>query len=187
MEKFIVEKRAIDGLLLIKPKIYSDNRGTFTEMYNKRDYMKIGINCEFVQDNISISQKGVLRGLHFQKRYEQDKLIKVISGKILDIVVDIRKNSETYGKYEKILLDSKDKSLYFVPKGFAHGFLSLEDNTEVLYKCSEYYYKDYEFGYIWDDMTLNIDWELNKYGVLKENLIISEKDKMLKTFTKDGI
>lgn len=152
----------LEGLVIIKPKIFVDPRGYFFESYNIEDYARHGIDCDFVQDNQSLSKKGVLRGLHFQNPpYAQDKLVRVISGSVLDIVVDIRKKSPTYGQHYKVLLSGDNNLALFVPKGFAHGFICLENNTLFYYKCSSVYNKDAEGGLLWNDPVLNIDWGID--------------------------
>lgn len=176
----------IKGLVIIDPKIYRDDRGFFYEFFNKQQLLKYGVDVEFVQGNHSKSNFGVLRGLHFQTRQAQGKLIRVLKGEILDVVVDLRKESETFGEYFKILLTESNRKMLFIPKGFAHGFLTLKDETEIEYLCTDYYAPEFDSGIIWNDRDLNIDWELEKYGLKEENLIISEKDKhqqTLKEFT----
>jgi dTDP-4-dehydrorhamnose 3,5-epimerase len=166
-----------NGLLIIKPQIFYDPRGFFFESYNINEYAKHGINCSFVQDNQSLSNNGVLRGLHFQNPpFAQDKLVRVISGSVLDVVVDIRKNSPTYGQHFKIELSGKNNLALFVPKGFAHGFVCLEDNTLFYYKCSAVYNRSAESGLLWNDPSLNIDWG-------GENPILSDKDLVYNSFT----
>ncbi len=165
-----IEETFIKDLLVLTPTIYEDERGYFLESYNKNRLSDI-ININFVQDNESCSQKGVLRGLHFQKPpYTQAKLIRVISGSVLDVVIDLRKKSKTYGKHFKVVLSDKKRQQLYVPEGFAHGFLVLEDNTIFSYKCSNYYNKEAEVSISWNDETLNIDWQI-------QNPIISKKDK----------
>ncbi|WP_281699524.1 dTDP-4-dehydrorhamnose 3,5-epimerase [Cetobacterium somerae] len=179
----------IKGLVVIEPKIYSDERGFFYEFFNRQQLLKCGIDEEFVQGNHSKSNFGVLRGLHFQKEQAQGKLIRVLKGKILDIVVDLRKDSETFGKYFKIILSESNRKMLFVPKGFAHGFLTLQDDTEIEYLCTDFYAPAFDSGVIWNDKDLDIDWELEKYGLEEGNLIISEKDKnqqTLKEFIEKG-
>lgn len=171
----------IKGLVVIDPKIYRDDRGFFYEFFNKQQLLKYGVDVEFVQGNHSKSNFGVLRGLHFQTRQAQGKLIRVLKGEILDVVVDLRKESETFGKYFKILLTESNRKMLFIPKGFAHGFLTLKDETEIEYLCTDYYAPEFDSGIIWNDRDLNIDWELEKYGLKEENLIISEKDKHQQT------
>ena len=150
----------LKDLILISPNVFGDERGFFMESYNKDTFIKAGLAMEFVQDNHSCSSAGVVRGLHFQKEpFAQGKLVRVTKGSILDIVVDIRKNSPTYRKVARILLDDKDKNMLYVPVGFAHGFVSLEQ-CEVQYKCTNVYHKASEGGIRWDDPELNIDWGL---------------------------
>ena len=168
----------IKGLFIIEPQIFEDGRGFFLESYNYNTFKEIGIENIFVQDNHSKSLKGVLRGLHFQKEeYSQAKLVRVLKGAVLDIVVDLRKNSETFGKYIAIELSEKNRKMLFFSKKFFHGFLTLEDNTEIFYKCDNFYYPQSEAGIIWNDSDLNIDWNLKKYNIDENELIISEKDK----------
>lgn len=160
------------GTWIVEPKIFSDERGYFFESYRWDLFREItGFTGAFVQDNESLSSKGVLRGLHFQKPpMAQAKLVRVVRGAVLDVVVDIRKNSPTYGQNETIILDARDKRIFYIPEGFAHGFLTLEDDTIFQYKCSNYYSKDHEMGLQWNDDLLNIPW-------IADNYIISEKDK----------
>jgi dTDP-4-dehydrorhamnose 3,5-epimerase len=165
----------LDGLLLLKPNIFVDPRGYFFESYNIDDYAKHGINCAFVQDNQSLSNKGVLRGLHFQNPpYAQDKLVRVISGSVLDIVVDIRKSSPTYGQHYKVLLSGENNLALFVPKGFAHGFICLENNTLFYYKCSAVYNKEAEGGLLWNDPALGIDWGVDAPLLSDKDLTYTE-------------
>lgn len=177
MERFKKIATEIEGVYIIEPTIFGDNRGFFLESYNKRDFQSIGIDDNFVQDNHSKSRKGVLRGLHFQTKYSQGKLIRVIKGGILDIAVDLRKNSKTFGKTVKVELTEENKRMLYIPKEFAHGFLTITEETECLYKCNDYYYPEYESGIIWNDKDLNIDWEFEKYNLKVEDIILSEKDK----------
>ena len=163
---------------IIEPQIFEDSRGFFLESYNYNTFKELGIENVFVQDNHSKSLKGVLRGLHFQKEeYSQAKLISILKGSVLDIVVDLRKDSETFGRYFAIEINEKSKRMLFIPKNFAHGFLTLEDDTEVFYKCDNFYNPKSEAGIIWNDKDLNIDWNLEKYNIKESELIISEKDK----------
>lgn len=175
----IVEEIFLKGCFVITPKLFKDNRGYFFESYNQKEFeKKLGKDINFVQDNQSQSSKGVLRGLHFQTGdFEQAKLIRAIKGSILDICVDLRKESKTFGKHFSIELNDKENQQLFVPRGFAHGFLVLEDQTIINYKCDNYYNKESESGVIYNDKDLNIDW---KYS--SDNLIISDKDKLLPTF-----
>lgn len=167
----IFETQNIEGLILIKPKVFEDERGHFFESYNKQVFEENGLNLGFVQDNQSLSQKGVLRGLHFQEPpFSQGKLIRVIKGSVLDVAVDIRRDSKTYGKHYSIVLSEQNKTMFYIPKGFAHGFLTLQDNTIFTYKCTNFYSHEHERSLIWNDSTLNIDW-----GVTDP--ILSDKDK----------
>ena len=168
---------------IIEPQIFEDSRGFFLESYNYNTFKELGIENVFVQDNHSKSLKGVLRGLHFQKEeYSQAKLISILKGSVLDIVVDLRKDSETFGRYFAIEINEKSKRMLFIPKNFAHGFLTLEDDTEVFYKCDNFYNPKSEAGIIWNDKDLNIDWNLEKYNIKESELIISEKDKKNTSF-----
>jgi dTDP-4-dehydrorhamnose 3,5-epimerase len=175
----ILEKTPLDDCYILTPRIFSDVRGTFFESFNKKQfYSATGLEVEFVQDNQSTSQKGVLRGLHFQKgELAQAKLVRVIKGSVLDIVVDIRPNSQTFGKHFSMILSEQNNKQLFIPKGFAHGFLVLEDDTIFAYKCDNYYNKASESGIIYNDRFLNIDWQFPE-----KDLIISEKDQILPAF-----
>ena len=160
------------GLLLIEPKVFEDSRGYFLESYNSETFKNSGIDTIFVQDNQSFSSKGTLRGLHFQNvPYAQVKLVRVITGSIIDVAVDVRKGSKTYGEYYSVKLTGENKKTLYIPDGFAHGFLTLEDNTIVQYKCSNVYNKESEGGIMWNDPDININW-----GLMDEP-IISDKDK----------
>ena len=181
--KFKKIETEIQDLVIIEPTVFEDSRGFFLESYNYNDFKEIGIDNIFVQDNHSKSSKGVLRGLHFQKgEFAQAKLVRVLKGAVLDIAVDLRKDSETFGKYVAVRLDDKNKLMFFVPRGFAHGFLTLEDDTEYFYKCDNFYAPQSEDGIIWNDEDLKINWNFNEYGIKIEDLIISEKDKKNKSF-----
>lgn len=175
MNKFTAIKTSIEGLLIIEPTVFGDARGFFMESYSENDFREIGINEHFVQDNHSKSRKGVLRGLHFQTQHTQGKLIRVVAGSVLDVVVDLRPESATFGKWESVVLSSDNKRQFYVPPCFAHGFLTLEDDTEFLYKCTEYYAPEYDAGIFWNDPQIGIDWQEQKYGI--EELLLSEKDK----------
>ena len=155
-----LEKTFIDGVLLIEPKAFHDPRGLFLESYTKKKYREIGIDMEFVQDNHSISKKGVLRGLHYQIDHSQDKLVRVTKGEIFDVAVDIRAGSPTFGKWTGHHLSADNMLQMFIPAGLAHGFAVLSDIVEIQYKCSEYYFPDKERGIIWNDPDLAIDWPL---------------------------
>jgi dTDP-4-dehydrorhamnose 3,5-epimerase len=165
----------IEGLIEIFPRILEDERGIFFETFQQKLFHENGIPVEFVQDNQSFSRKGVLRGLHFQKKpYEQGKLVRVITGKVLDIAVDMREDSATFGKYMGVILDSRLNNMLYVPEGFAHGFVALEDSI-FSYKCTNFYNKAAESGIIWNDKQLNIDWGIS-------NPVVSEKDQALPLF-----
>ena len=166
-----IVKTKISDLYIIKPKVFEDLRGYFFESYNKQEFLRLGIDQNFVQDNESMSQKGVLRGLHFQRPpFAQGKLVRVMQGSVLDVAVDIRKASPTYGKWEAVELNQENKWMYWIPPGFAHGFIALEDNTVFFYKCTSVYNKESEGSIRWDDPTLNISWKT-------ENPILTERDK----------
>jgi dTDP-4-dehydrorhamnose 3,5-epimerase len=174
----IVKETGIDGLLLIEQKKFVDERGLFTEAYNKLIFTEAGIEADFVQDNVSVSAKDVLRGLHFQQPpFAQGKLVRVLKGSVLDVVVDIRKNSTTFGNVYKEILSAQQNNLLWIPEGFAHGFLSLEEDTIFSYKCTNYYNKTSEDAILWNDPDLNIDWGI------KEPLM-SEKDRSAQSFSK---
>lgn len=165
-----IEKTFINNLFVLKPKVFKDKRGYFFESYNQEKVEKY-FSCKFIQDNESLSQKGVLRGLHFQNPpYSQAKLVRVIKGAVLDVVVDLRKDQPTYGKHFAIKLSAKNKKQLYIPKGFAHGFLTLKKNTIFSYKCSEYYHPETEETISCFDKSLAIDWKI-------KNVILSEKDK----------
>ena len=172
-----VKEFHIKGPLLITPKVFSDDRGYFTETFKKSTLEALGIHSDFFQDNQSLSQKNVLRGLHFQEPpHAQGKFVRVLTGKVMDVIVDIRKNSPTYGEHLKVILDAEEKRMLWVPEGFAHGFLTLENNTLFLYKCTNEYNKESENGLMWNDPKLNIDWGLT------ENPLMSEKDLVFQPF-----
>ena len=155
-----VEKNmdGIEGLCVITPAVHGDNRGYFMETYNENDMKEAGINITFVQDNQSCSTKGVLRGLHFQKKYPQTKLVRVIKGVVYDVAVDLRKASPTYGKYHGELLSEDNKKQFLIPRGFAHGFLVLSDIAEFCYKCDDFYHPNDEGGMAWNDPEIGIEW-----------------------------
>lgn len=171
------QKTEFADLLLIEPTVFNDERGCFFESYNKLTFQSNGVQAEFVQDNLSVSHKNVLRGLHFQSPpFAQGKLVSVVKGSVLDVVVDIRKASLTYGKSYSVELTAANNIMLYVPPGFAHGFISLEDNTVFTYKCTNNYNKASEGGILWNDPILNIDWKCN-------SSILSEKDLLLPPFT----
>ncbi len=171
MPNFIKSK--IEGLVIIEPSVFADERGFFMEVYNQKTFAENGINVEFVQDNHSRSTKGVLRGLHFQKPpFAQDKLVRCTRGEVLDVAVDLRQDSPTFGQHEAVLISEENKRMVFIPKGFAHAFLVLSDIADFQYKCSNLYNKESEGGLLYNDPQLGIDWPNF------ENLILSEKDKL---------
>lgn len=172
MGKISVETCEIEGLKVITPAVFGDERGYFMETYNYNDYKEAGIDLEFVQDNQSMSKRGVLRGLHFQIEYPQDKLVRVIQGEVFDVAVDLRKGSATYGKWFGVRLSAENKKQFFIPKNFAHGFLVLSETAEFAYKCSDFYRPGDEGGIAWNDPEIGIDWPLQD-GV---KLTVSEKD-----------
>ncbi|MDJ0625433.1 MAG: dTDP-4-dehydrorhamnose 3,5-epimerase [Candidatus Caenarcaniphilales bacterium] len=167
-------KLGIEGLLLIHPKVFGDQRGFFYESWNQAKYNEIGIPENFTQDNISFSQKGVLRGLHFQNPFAQGKLVTVLNGEVLDVAVDLRKNSPTYGKHEKVVLSSENKKQLYIPPGFAHGFMVWSETALFTYKCTEYYHPETENTLMWNDDELAINWFSPNE---KFQPIVSEKDR----------
>ncbi|MGD0711582.1 MAG: dTDP-4-dehydrorhamnose 3,5-epimerase [Bacteroidales bacterium] len=172
----IIKKSFIPELLIIQPDVFYDARGYFFESYNKENFIQMGIDAEFVQDNQSLSAKGILRGLHFQNPpFAQGKLLSVIKGSVLDVAVDIRKNSPTYGKYFSIILSEENKTMFWIPSGFAHGFLSLENSTIFSYKCTQTYNKKSEGSIRWNDPDLNIDWGI-------KDPLVSPKDQIAPLF-----
>ena len=158
MGKITVTKTHIDGLVVIEPKVFGDNRGYFMETYNQNDMAEAGLNMVFVQDNQSMSTKGVLRGLHFQKKYPQGKLVRAIKGRVFDVAVDLREGSETYGKWYGVELSDENKKQFYIPEGFAHGFLVLSDTAEFCYKCTDFYHPEDEGGLAWNDPSIGIEW-----------------------------
>lgn len=172
-----VTRFAIEGPIEIEPRVFGDARGFFMESWSGRAFAEIGIDCAFVQDNHSRSAKGVLRGLHYQDPSQQGKLVRVVSGRAWDVAVDIRRGSPTYGQWAAVELSSERNNLFWVPPGFAHGFLSLEDGTDFLYKCTEYYAPEHEHAIRWDDPDLAIAWPLE--GIEPQ---ISAKDTAARSF-----
>lgn len=158
MGKITVTKTHIDGLVIIEPKVFGDNRGYFMETYNQSDMTEAGLDLVFVQDNQSMSTKGVLRGLHFQKNFPQGKLVRVIKGSVFDVAVDLRSDSKTFGQWYGIELTEENKKQFYIPKGFAHGFLVLSDTAEFCYKCTDFYHPEDEGGLAWNDPEIGITW-----------------------------
>lgn len=190
MGQIIVEKNVggIEGLCVITPAVHGDNRGYFMETYSQRDMEENGININFVQDNQSMSVKGVLRGLHFQKNFSQTKLVRVIKGSVFDVAVDLRSGSDTYGKWYGIELTEENKKQFLIPRGFAHGFLVLSDTAEFCYKCDDFYHPNDEGGMAWNDPEIGIEWPMLEgeykgnadsegYTVDGTPLNLSDKDK----------
>ena len=166
-----VTESGIKGVYTIEPDVYEDDRGFFMETFHRERYRKLlGINLDFVQDNISRSSKNVLRGMHFQKNYPQGKIVSASRGEILDVVVDLRKGSPTYGTWESFRLSEKNKLQVWIPPGFAHGFLVMSDSADIDYKCTEYYHPEDELCLMWNDPEVAIDWTIN-------DPILTEKDK----------
>ena len=172
-----VNKAPLDGVFIIEPKVFKDARGIFYEVYSAKKYEEHGIPAHFVQDNHSVSEKGVLRGLHYQINPGQAKLVRVTRGEVFDVVLDIRKESPTYGKWWSLHLSETNKLQLYVPEGFAHGFCVLSESVEFLYKCSNYYSPGDERGIMWNDPDLAIEWPI-------ENPIISEKDNVYPRFNE---
>lgn len=178
MGKFNFIKTEIEDLILVEPTVFGDSRGYFMETYQKEEFKAGGIDVDFVQDNQSCSGKGVLRGMHFQKKNPQGKLVRVVSGAVYDVAVDLRKDSETYGKWQGFVLSAENKKQLYVPEGFAHGFLVISDSAEFVYKCTRYYDGADEGGLMYNDPDLNIDWSAHFDGAF----IISDKDKKHPSF-----
>ena len=172
MGKITVETCHIEGLKVITPTVFGDKRGYFMETYNYNDFKEAGIDYNFVQDNQSASKRGVLRGLHFQKEFPQDKLVRVIRGEVFDVVVDMREGSKTYGEWYGVHLSEENKKMFFIPKNFAHGFVVLSEYAEFAYKCTDFYHPNDEGGIIWNDPDIGIEWPFED----KDSLIMSEKD-----------
>ena len=172
MGKIKVTPCDIKGLYVIEPTVFKDERGYFMETYNQNDFHEAGLDMVFVQDNQSMSVKGVLRGLHYQKQYPQGKLVRAVRGTVFDVAVDLRTNSKTYGKWFGVLLSAENKKQFFIPKNFAHGFLVLSDYAEFCYKCTDFYHPGDEGGMAWNDPEIGVEWPIEE-GM---ELIISEKD-----------
>ena len=176
MGKTTVTPCDIEGLYVIEPTVFKDERGYFVETYNQNDMKEAGLDMVFVQDNQSMSTRGVLRGLHFQKQFPQGKLVRVVRGKVFDVAVDLRSDSKTYGKWFGVELSAENMKQFYIPEGFAHGFLVLSDEAEFCYKCTDFYHPGDEGGLAWNDPEIGVGWPLEE-GV---DLIISEKDQKWK-------
>lgn len=176
---FIFTQTSIEGVVVVDAKSYEDARGYFMETYKRSDFVAGGIDVDFVQDNQSSSTKGVLRGLHFQINHPQSKLVRVISGEVFDVAVDLRPGSSTYGKWEGVVLSAENRRQLFIPRGFAHGFLVLSDKAVFCYKCDDVYYPNDEFGLMWNDPAIGIEWPalLGDVEFDPAKIILSEKDK----------
>lgn len=173
MAKIKVTPCEIEGLYIIEPTVFGDERGYFVETYNKQEFVEHGLDMEFVQDNESMSRKGVLRGLHFQNKFPQGKLVRVLSGEVFDVAVDIRKGSKTFGKWYGLTLSAENKKQFYISEGFAHGFYVMSDTAVFSYKCTRYYHPEDEGAIRWDDPDLGINWPIED-GV---DVILSEKDR----------
>lgn len=176
MGKFNFIKTEIEGLYIIEQKVFGDSRGYFMETYHAWEFKEAGLDLTFVQDNQSKSKKGVLRGLHFQYKYPQGKLVRVTKGEVFDVAVDLRRNSSTYGKWCGVFLSEENKRQFYIPEGFAHGFLVISEEAEFVYKCTDYYHPEDEGGILWSDPQIGIVWPLEKVV----DVILSEKDKKWK-------
>ena len=177
MGKFNFITTSIKDLYIIEPTVFGDSRGYFMESYSKRDFEAAGLTMNFVQDNESKSKKGVLRGLHFQTKYTQGKLVRVVEGEVFDVAVDLREGSPTFGKWEGVLLTAENKKQFYIPEGFAHGFLVLSDTATFQYKCTDYYALEYDGGVLWNDPDIGIEWPLEGIG----EVLLSDKDKVQQT------
>jgi dTDP-4-dehydrorhamnose 3,5-epimerase len=177
MGKFKFEQTPLEGAYIVEPTIFGDKRGYFVETYNEKEFSEAGFNWRFVQDNQSSSVKGVLRGLHFQYSYPQGKLVRVLRGEVFDVIVDLRKLSTTFGKWYGIILSEDNRKMFYIPEGFAHGFLVLSDVAEFVYKCTDFYHPEDEGGVLWNDPDIRIEWPLA--GIAGVSL--SEKDLRNKT------
>ena len=183
MGKFQFIDTGFSGLLIIEPKVFGDERGFFMESYSEREFKAGGLEVTFVQDNHSRSNKGVLRGMHYQKERPQGKLVRIPRGAVYNAVVDLRKNSSTYGKWFGVELSDENKKMLYIPPGFAQGFLILSDGTDYMYKCTEFYYPEDEGGFMWDDRTVGIQWPLEK---VDGKVILSEKDRSWPSYDDMG-
>jgi len=177
--KIKIIKTPIQNLIVIEPQIFGDERGFFFESYNEKEFFDVGISDHFVQDNHSKSSRGVLRGLHFQTKHSQAKLVRVIKGTVFDVAVDMRRDSDTFGQWYGLILSEENKKVFYVPENFAHGFLTISEEAEFLYKVSDFYHPEFDAGILWDDPDIKVKWPFQEYRIKKEDLILSEKDKNL--------
>jgi len=178
MGKFDFIPTPIEGVFEIEPTVFGDQRGYFLETYNQRDFLDAGIAAKFVQDNQSFSRKGILRGMHLQENYPQAKLVRVLSGEVYDVCVDLRGGSPTFGKWHGVYLSGENRRQFFIPRGLAHGFLVLSETAEFAYKCDDFYRPEDEKGFVWNDPEVGIQWPLGEIG----NPLLSEKDAKLPLF-----
>lgn len=178
MNNFTFFKTNIEDLIIIKPNVFEDTRGSFMETYNRKEFERAGIKANFVQDNQSKSKRGVLRGLHFQVKNSQGKLVRVTKGEVFDVAVDLRPKSKSFGRWYGVNLSSKNRLQFYIPENFAHGFLVLSDEAEFVYKCTNFYDKKSESGIIWNDPDLKINWPIKNL----DEVILSDKDKTHQTF-----
>lgn len=180
MQKFSFSSTNMRGLVLIHPKIAIDSRGFFLKVYEDEIFCEAGIHLKPYEQFVSLSKKGVLRGIHFQRHYTQDKLVHVLHGKVFDVVIDLRRHSPTFGQWEGFYLSDENQKMLYIPKGFAHGFLALEENTLFSYLCGDRYDPKSDGGIVWNDSDLAVHWPVEQV----EQLIISEKDKQLPTLAQ---
>lgn len=183
MGNFNFIKTGIEGLYIIEPKLYGDHRGYFMETYNYNEFKAAGLDMVFVQDNQSKSKKGVLRGMHFQTKHPQGKLVRAIKGEVFDVAIDLRKGSKTYGQWYGVLLTEENHKQFYVPEGFAHGFIVTSEEAEFAYKCTDFYHPEFEGGIAWNDPEIGIEWPLE--GI--EEVLLSDKDKKAPTLSESKI
>ena len=183
MSKFNFIATEIPGVIIIEPTVFGDSRGYFMETYQAEEFAAAGIPGPFVQDNQSKSTRGVLRGLHFQKEHTQGKLVRVVSGEVFDVAVDLREGSKTFGKWYGVRLSAENKKQFFVPKNFAHGFIVLSEEAEFCYKVTDFYHPNDEGGILWNDAEVGVEWPMPE-GMTAADLILSDKDKVQKSFAE---
>ena len=177
-----VIETGIEGLVIIEPKVFGDERGFFMETFQAEKFAELGLPAHFVQDNHSRSKKGILRGLHIQKQHTQGKLVRVISGEVYDVAVDLRKGSPTYGQWRGVSLSGENKRMFWVPEGFAHGFYVTSESADFVYKCTDYYAPEHDMSIAWNDPELNIEWPLELGGEPQ----LSAKDESASPFSRAG-